>query len=249
MTGQVQEYVSKWRTGISHLQSGRFPFSVKVCISQFVWGLPLITAFTPLRVDLPHQVAGAGDQDFGAFLVLMETVLELDTIFHTSSLIHNPHSGCALVATQLSSTSVSTNSTAPSGPDSVTWPAKPTCSNCKTRGLRFTGHTDGTCFQQGGGMEGRCEEYLSNKGRVHAMFVEYLEDALDLQDPVLQDNQPSPSPSPSSLSLPILDGNIIIPPVANLCVSTFAPNTDLSFDLYAWCDFPLKKNFSFAFLL
>ena len=211
-TGRVQEYVSKWRTGISRLQSGRFPFSVKVCISQFVRGLPLIAAFTPLRADLPHRVAGAGDQDFGAFLALTETVLELDTIFRTSSLVHNPRSGRALVATQPSSTPVSSNSTASSGPDSVPRPAKPTCSNCKSRGLRFTGHTDGTCFQQGGGMEGRREEYLSNKGRVHAMFVEYLEDALDLRDPVSQDNHFSPPPSPSSLSLPVLDGNVVIPP-------------------------------------
>jgi hypothetical protein len=100
--------------------------------------------------------------------------------------------------------------------NSVARPAKQTCTNCKTRGLRFTGHTDGTCFQTGGGMEGRREKYLSNKGRIHAMFVEYyLENALDLQDPVPQDCHCSPPPSPSSHSLPILDGDVIIPPVAN----------------------------------
>ena len=88
-SGRVQEYVSKWRTGIACLQSAKFPFSLKVCISQFVQGLPLVAAFMSLQVDLPHRVAGAGDQDFGAFLALTETVMELDTIFHTSSLIHN----------------------------------------------------------------------------------------------------------------------------------------------------------------
>ncbi|KAF8809246.1 hypothetical protein BYT27DRAFT_7094766, partial [Phlegmacium glaucopus] len=34
--GHVQEYASKWQTGISHLQSAKFPFSIKLCISQFV---------------------------------------------------------------------------------------------------------------------------------------------------------------------------------------------------------------------
>ena len=81
--GRVQEYVSKWRTGISCLQSARFPFSIKICISQFVRGLPFIAAFTPLRADIPHRIATAGDQDFGAFITLTETVLELDTIFRT----------------------------------------------------------------------------------------------------------------------------------------------------------------------
>ena len=131
--------------------------------------------------------------------------------------------------------------------DSVTRPMKPTCSNCKTRGLRFTGHTDGTCFQPGGGMEGRREEYLSNKGRVHAMFVEYLENGLDLQDPTVQDSHLSPPQSPSSTPLPVLDGDVVIPPIVNLCVPTFAPNTDLSFDLCIWRDFPFKKDFPFAF--
>lgn len=32
-------------------------------------------------------------------------------------------------------------------------------------------------------MEGRRDEYLNNRGRVHAMFVECLENALDLPDP------------------------------------------------------------------
>jgi hypothetical protein len=247
-SGRVQEYVSKWRTGIARLQSARFPFSVKVCISQFVRGLPLIAAFTPLRADLPHRVAGAGDQDFGAFLALTETVMELDTIFRTSSLVHNPRSNRTPAATQPpSAPSTSSNSSAPSAPDPMARPAKQTCANCKARGLRFTGHTDGTCFQPGGGMEGRREEYLSNRGRIHAMFVEYLENALDLQVPVPQDRHSSPPSTPSSPSLPILDGDVVLPPVANLCVPTsFAPNTDVNFDLYSWCDSSFKNDFRFA---
>ncbi|KAF8810693.1 hypothetical protein BYT27DRAFT_7016093, partial [Phlegmacium glaucopus] len=39
-TRHIQEYVLKWRTGISQLQSAKFPFSIKLCISQFVCGLP-----------------------------------------------------------------------------------------------------------------------------------------------------------------------------------------------------------------
>ena len=47
--GHVLEYVTKWRTGISCLQSARFIFTVKLCLSFFVRGLLLISAFTTLR--------------------------------------------------------------------------------------------------------------------------------------------------------------------------------------------------------
>ena len=87
-------------------------------------------------------------------------------------------------------------------------------------------------------MEGHQEEYLSNKGHVHAMFVEYLENGLDLQDLAIQDSHLSPPQSPSSTPLPLLDGDVVIPPIADLCAPTFAPNTDLSFDLCIRHDFP-----------
>jgi hypothetical protein len=79
--GRVQEYVSKWQMGISRLQSSKFPFSIKLSISQFVQGLPFIPVFNTIRANLPLHVQAANDQDYGAFVVLTETALELDTIF------------------------------------------------------------------------------------------------------------------------------------------------------------------------
>jgi hypothetical protein len=34
--GCVQEFVSKWRTGLSRIRSTNFPFSIKMCLNQFV---------------------------------------------------------------------------------------------------------------------------------------------------------------------------------------------------------------------
>ena len=83
--GCVQEYVSKWRTAISWLQSARFPFSIKLSISQFVQGLPSIPAFNNLRANLPTHISVANDQDYRAFVTLTETALELDTIFWSAN--------------------------------------------------------------------------------------------------------------------------------------------------------------------
>ena len=52
-TGRVQEFVSKWRTGLSKLQLAHFVFNIKLCISYFVRGLPNIPAFNTLRADTP----------------------------------------------------------------------------------------------------------------------------------------------------------------------------------------------------
>ena len=76
--GHVQEYVLRWRTGISRLQSAKYPFSIKVSISHFIRRLPLSPAFHMLRSQLPAHVATAGDQDYGAFVTITESALELE---------------------------------------------------------------------------------------------------------------------------------------------------------------------------
>ena len=180
-TGHVLEYVSKWRTGISCLQSARFVFNVKICINYFIRGLPLISAFTNLHATLPDRLAGATESDLGPFITLTENFLELDTIFCSISQSKGPHPGHPSVQNTLAQTSTLSSSAAlsPAVGDPAPRPSKLvlTCGNCKSRGLCCTGHTDSTCFQPGGGMEGHREEYLNNKGHFHALFVESLDNA------------------------------------------------------------------------
>jgi hypothetical protein len=231
-TGRVPEYVSKWRAGISRLHSARFLFNIRTCISFFVRGLPLISAFTSLRASLPERLELIAADDMGAFIALSENVLHLDTIFRSASQVHGTRTHRPSTTTSAPSPPSSSFSTVPSTVVAIDSTSQGTsrstlnCGNCKSRGLRSTGHTDGTCFQPlaGGGMEGRREEYLSNKGKIHAMLAECLDNASDFY---------SPSP-PSSLPT-TLDDDILLPPLANLCVSTFPANTDIDFDLYSSC--------------
>ena len=232
-SNRVQDYVTKWRTGLSKLQSAHFTFNIKICISLFVRGLPPIPAFNTLRADLPRRIGAIdNDQDFGAFVNLTETVLELDTIFRPAqSQASRPPRASLLPVSPTPALPASSSAL----PDPVRAPKKDqTCNNCKSRGLRFIGHTDGTCFQPGGGMEGRREEYLSNKGRIHAMFAECLDNALLLSDPPLP-----PDPSASSVSpipSPVIDNDLLLPPIANLSVSSYVPNFHVREDLYTSSD-------------
>ena len=238
-TGRVQEFVSKWRTGLSKLQSAHFIFNIKICVSFFVRGLPPVPAFNSLCADLPRRISTiASEPDFGAFIELTETVLELDTIFRPSAqaqMTRPPRAPPAAIASAPSFPIPSSNP--PDPPSSAsTRKDERTCNNCKLRGLCATGHMDGTCFQPGGGMEGHREEYLNNRGCVHAMLAECLENAL-LSESMLLTESSSLSDSPN-LS-PTLDNELFPPPIANLSVASVMPNSDVHEDIYTRCDFKL----------
>jgi hypothetical protein len=90
-TGRVHEFVSRWRTGLSKLQSANYSFNIKISISLFVRGLPSIPAFNSLRADHPRRIAAIlNDKDLGAFVDMTETVLELDTIFRFTIQLQAP---------------------------------------------------------------------------------------------------------------------------------------------------------------
>ena len=246
--GRILDFVTKWRTGLSKLQSAHFMFNIKICVSLFVRGLPSIPAFNSLRADLPRRIAAiVSDQDFGAFLTMTDEVLELDTIFRPTALVQatRPPRPPLIPVPIPSVPSLPTISpSAVPDPSSRTPKKELSCGNCKSRGLRGVGHTDGTCFQPGGGMEGRRDEYLSNKGRIHAMFAECLENVLLLPDPSLA---PDPLPSSNSpLLSPTVDDELFLPPIANLSVASYLPNSDVREDVYTQCEFKLLPRLALA---
>ena len=193
LPGRVQEYVSRWRIGISRLQSANFPVSIKLCISQFIRGLPVIAAFNTLRAALPTHISNASDNDYGAFVTMTETALELDTIFksaihlsrptrpansHTAP-IQDPTSRQLNIPSSVDSTK---SNPPPSAPGTGTTKI---CTNCGRRG-----HLVPTCFEPGGGMEGRRDEFRRDRNKVVAMLVATLEAACNATD----DSDDSPDP-------------------------------------------------------
>jgi hypothetical protein len=94
-------------------------------------------------------------------------------------------------------------------------------------------------------MEGRREEYLGNKGQVHVMLAECLENALLSPEPL-----PLPPDSSSLSNSPILssalDDEIIVPPIAHLSVASFLSNPDVHEDVYTRCDFKLLPRLALA---
>jgi len=236
--GRIQEYISKWRTGISRLRSARFPINVKILISNFVRGLPITPAFNTLHADLSSHISQAGEHDLGAFIAVTETALDLEATFRAAAQAQNPRSIPPTCPSVHVATSVS--APAPAPPPNNAPAAKPPttavvvpaverinrsalhCSNCNR-----AGHISATCFQPGGGMEGQRGEYHGNKGKAVAMFAEMMEDAYNSCA-----TTPPLEPEPS---YPLVDsGEDPNVPLAHLTVSSFlAPNPTIHHDYFA----------------
>jgi hypothetical protein len=242
--GRVPDYVSKWRIGISRLQSAQFPFSIKMCLNQFVRGLPLVAAFTSLRATLPDRIATAGDNDFGAFIVLTETVLEQDTIFRAASQAQStrPNQRSQISSSTVTPPAVISLSSAPAPvpADTHTQPPRASlfCTNCKV-----SGHLVPTCFKKGGGMEGRRAEYMANREQVRAFFSEMLDDAADNFDVGVDFLSPPDPPIDSGHLPPMLDDKLV-QPMAAMSFNLDAPNSSVRLDLYSKRDFEVSR---FAF--
>ena len=143
--GRVPDFVAKWQTGLFRLQSARFVFNVKICMSLFVCGLPLISAFTIISATLPDRLAGASEFDLGPFITLTGNTLKLDTIFHAASQSQGPlpaRSSSQVTPAPSSSATPPAAVVPSSGGDPASRSSKPvlSCENCKSRGLRCTGH-------------------------------------------------------------------------------------------------------------
>ena len=96
------------------LQSARYLYNVKICISLFVRALPSVPAFNSLRADLPRRIAAINDvHDYGAFISLTDSVLELDTIFRPTSRSLSPRPPRPSLAPSLPTPTVASSSSVP----------------------------------------------------------------------------------------------------------------------------------------
>src|ERR1700678_4661287 len=132
-----------------------------------------------MRASLPSHILAAHDQDYGAFVSLTETALEMDAVFFSAAQ-HSRVPRQSHVPPSVShpaSLPPSAVALTPMLPPSVGSGTAKTCSNCGCRG-----HSVPTCFSPGGGMEGQRDIYKKDRGRFVAMFLTSLDDAFNLPD-------------------------------------------------------------------
>ena len=184
---------------------------------------------------MPQHVADAGDQDYGFFVTITESALELDVIFRSAAHVSRssripPNSVPPSALTDPVPKSTAQSSSTESGQTTTKDNPPKICSNCGKRG-----HLVPTCFAPGGGMEGRRDEYKRDRNKVVAMLVASLDEAYDDQDDLPTDNPTIMAPfSPDILP--------VATPIPTLPVSSSTFQNDYVLrDLYPMRD-PIKPS-------
>ena len=81
----VQEFVIKWRAGVYQLHECQYPISSCLMIQQFISRLLAdAPAFFTLRAALVLQLQGIANNDFNAFVLLTQEVVDLNNTFGQS---------------------------------------------------------------------------------------------------------------------------------------------------------------------
>ena len=174
------------------------------------------------------------DFDLGAFIMVMNNAMDHEIAFHNNAssnpACHPPliqPSAQVLVPTTLPKPSTTSSSSTHNHVD----PSHVHCSSLYCNNFKKPGHIDLTCFKEGGGMAGRCDEYLNDKSCMHVMFTECLEgafSAFSVLDAILDAHIP---PDPTASPPPTIDDQIIVP-ITAMCISATPTNPDLFQDLY-----------------
>jgi hypothetical protein len=170
---RVPEYISTWRSSYNQMEAAGYPPSSRQALTMFADGLLTNTvSFVNLHDTIITSLNEPDETLLPNLYYLFDQVIRLDNIairsrtLHNDGRLHNPtiHQPPTPTSTTLipsatnskpASTSTPTDST-PSQPNAMGRSRK--CNNCGG-----VGHTDATCFQSGGGMEGRRDEYLANR--------------------------------------------------------------------------------------
>ena len=233
---RVQEYVTKWRGGVSQLRSARHHFSVRDVIEAFLDKLPTSIPYQILRFKYMDQIDSVSVTDIEMFFKITDEVLDIDSL-HKRTNVHSTSSQ----RPPLSRPTAPAPSTLPSMPTSLSTSAVATttasrparsslvCSNC-----HVIGHTVDRCFRSGGGLEGKRDEYLASVGRAQAHLAQLMEviecnevaaDTVPPDIPV----QPDPDVIVESAPTPAFSALSLTPTV----VSDAVVNEDLYFEAYS----------------
>ena len=183
---RVLDYVSTWRMLYNQMEAAGYPLSIRQTLTMFIDGLPTnVVSYITLYDNIMVSLNEPNDSLLPNIHHLLDHVVRIDGNVTRSRLLNQDH--CTIQpAHQPVNTSSSTPIATIPAMDGDTGNVRK-CGNC---GLK--GHTENTCFQPSGKMEGRREEYLASratKPHAHLANVEDVqkgEVSMDtIEEPVL----------------------------------------------------------------
>ena len=161
---RVADFISTWRVSINQMEAAGFLPGSRQLLSIFADGLPNNTvAFINLYDNIMLCLNDPDDNTLPNIHHLFDRTISIDNNIQRNRLMH-PNTGRRpqpSAPPSSSSTAAATTTTADNqaqAPRSNQLAATIVCGNCGR-----SGHTDLTCFQPGGAMEGHRDEYLANR--------------------------------------------------------------------------------------
>ena len=167
---RVTEFITTWRISVNQMEAAGFLPGIRQLLSIFADGLPTNTvAFINLYDHIISSLNEPHEQSLPNIHFLFDRTMQIENNIQRNRIL-NPIARRTQPNPSLSShTNSSTSNITTDSPTTAPQATRPTqasnqtsttllCSNCHR-----PGHTDRTCFQPGGGMEGRRDEYMANR--------------------------------------------------------------------------------------
>ena len=181
----VTDFVTTWHTSINQMEAASFLPGTRQLLSIFVDSLPNSTvAFINLYDDIMSSLNEPLEQSLPNIHYLFDRTIQIDNNIQRNRILH-PTIRHPLQSQQSVPATMTPNTTTVSTPVSKSQGTRTDrqtttliCSNCGR-----PGHNVPTCFQPGGGMEGRREEYLASRPpRPIAHIAEIEDNTVDVEE-------------------------------------------------------------------
>jgi hypothetical protein len=158
---RITEFINTWRISYNQMEAAGYLPGARHLLTMFADGLPTNTvSFIHLHDNIMEWINVPDEQSLPNIHLIFDHVVRIDNNAYRMRLLNSgnrsrPANPANPVPSTATITSPPPQATAP--PERTTR-ADDRCSNCGR-----LGHTGKTCFQVGGGMEGKREEYLANR--------------------------------------------------------------------------------------
>ena len=207
---RVTDFTTTWRTSINQMEAAGFLPGIRHLLTIFADGLPNNTvAYINLYDDIMLSLNEPHDYSLPNIHQLFDRITHIDNTMQRNRILHpttrrpqtlpapNALPNSANPPANPTNTSTGTPATDTQGNRNPSSATTLFCSNCHR-----PGHTDRTCFQPGGAMEGRREEYLASRiPKPIAHIAEVEENFVDNEEITILADEPSLNTEFAAMSL------------------------------------------------
>lgn len=171
---RVADFITTWRVSYNQMEAAGFLPGTRQLLAIFADGLPNNTvSFVNLYDYIIFSLNEPNEQALPNIHELFDRTIHIENNIQRTRIMNTPARSQARLPTTNQPTTPSTSLTVSSPVPAAPVPATRHCKNCNR-----PGHTEDTCFQPGGGMEGRREEYLANRSAKPVAHIAEVEDTV-----------------------------------------------------------------------